>query len=81
MAKQRTTKEMLAKLETENNYQTSSINELKVLMTNHIVSSDKFRLQVTKNTTTIGGLKWVIGIIVGMCTGVTVWIVSVFITK
>ena len=81
MAKQRTTREMLAKLETQNGYQTSSINELKDLMAEHITRSEVFRLQVTKNTTTIGGLKWVIGIIVGMCTGVTVWIVSVFITK
>ena len=52
----KTIKEHIAELQTENKYQTTSINELKDLMKEHISSSTDFRKQCAQNAQDI---KWI----------------------
>ena len=56
MAKNETANEQLAILRTENKQQTKSIDEIKVMLSSHVGSSDTFRDKCLKNETDI---KWI----------------------
>jgi len=71
----------LATLETENKTQTTAIQETKKVMSQHIQSSEEFRLQSAKNTSNISWLKKGILSIFGIIGGIIVWIVSTILLK
>jgi len=76
VAKSETIKEQLAILRTENKAQTKSIDNLAGLMTQHVTSSEPFRIQCSKNKSNITWLKGGILSLFGILGSIIVWIVS-----
>lgn len=80
MPKDKTIKESIAILRTENKHQTESINSLVVTMKDHIKSSNEFRQTVAKQGTDIGWLKKSSWGLYAIVSGIIIWVVSSFIS-
>jgi hypothetical protein len=81
MPKRETIREQIAVIHNENKHQTQAIEDLTVVMKEHIKSSNCFRERVEHHAADISWLKKSTWGVISILTGITVWVVATFILK